>query len=525
VSFNNDDEGDGLAALFGGITPQAAPPGAPGTRRAAQQAAAAPADPNAAPVAPPSPASPAWPSPPPAQEVPAAPPSWAAPGVEPPRTPQYPGLAPNVPIAPQTPSALPSAPLPPAFGAPPPNPAPSPNPAPPAYDLPAYDLPAPAAAPSYSSPEPPQAPPYGAPSFPAPVTPQYPGLAATPVDPPTAQYPRTDGPPAWGAPPPASGVPTPAQAPPPVQAPPPAAWSGYSDPSVQAAPPPLNEPPAPTGFEALGLAQPSPPPTAEPPSAGYGAATESAYASAYARPGSPSFDDRATGQDDRIPAPESVPALRSDAAPPATAFPPGPLLPTANPMEPPEHLERATTGERVGLVLAVLTGPVGLILAIVSAVRGARRRGWVIGVGRAAIVLGVISTIGFGIGGVVLADLRAQQMQFDRLAAASAEFCAAGTENPALVAPPTLGWPAPAATVAESLTLMQEWTTRWTDLAATSPEELRAGLELLVAQGTTIVDTVTQARSVDDAANQAAIAATATQSGVADWFQTYCVSP
>jgi hypothetical protein len=211
---------------------------------------------------------------------------------------------------------------------------------------------------------------------------------------------------------------------------------------------------------------------------------------------------------------------------PVLRRPPGPLLPTEKPViESSDDLARATTGEKIGLVLAILAGPIGLVLAVVNAVRGVRRRGWLTGIGRASIVLGVLSTIAAGIGGLALWNIREAQLAHDQVAAASAEFCAAGAQNPQLVEPPLLGWPDPGPTITESLTLMEEWTTGWTDLAAVSPADLRAGLELLATRGGEVVAAVQQSRLVNDAENERVIAAAASSSGVANWYDTYCVAP
>jgi hypothetical protein len=220
------------------------------------------------------------------------------------------------------------------------------------------------------------------------------------------------------------------------------------------------------------------------------------------------------------------PAVRSDAGSPATVFPPGPLLPSATAaVETPEDLERSTVGEKVGLAVAILTGPIGLVVAIVTAARGARRRGWLIGMAKASLVLAVISTIAAGIGGYTLWNIRADQIQHDAIAAASAEFCAAGAADPSIVTPPVLGWPAPGATTTESLAAMQAWTDNWTTLAATSPATLRTGMELLATRGQVIIDAVTASRSIDDAANQQQISQIEAQSGVAAWYATYCAQP
>jgi hypothetical protein len=476
VSFSNDESGDGLAALFGGITPQ----GDAGPRRTAP-AAPAPAPGEPAPVAS-EPADPVF--------------SATPPGV----APQYPGLAPSLPVAAPTapPAYSPPAYSPPAYPPPAAAPAAYAPPASPAYEMPAppvygmptlptqpppsYDLPAPAvapAAPVYDAPAVMQTPPPYDP--PAPDAGSYPGLApSAPTYPPTAQYPAGTYPPTQYPAEPASA---PYEPPPAYPVAPP---SAYSSPAAEV---PVFAPPPAGAYDLAPPVEPNPVPPSPPV------------------------------------APQH-PLVRSEPAVPATVFPPGPLLPSSTAaVETPEDLERSTAGEKVGLVLAVLTGPIGLAVAIGNAVRSARRRGWLIGLVRASLVLGVLSTIAAGVAGYVLWNIRADQIQHADVAAASAEFCAAAAADPAMVAPPTLGWPAQGASIGESLDLMQAWTDRWTTLAATAPAKLSTGLELLAEKGQTIIDAVTAARVVDDAANQAQIASAEAQSGVATWYSTYCLEP
>lgn len=521
MSFNNDEEGDGLAALFGGVTPQAEP----GPRRAAP----APPEPGSTPAA-------------------AVPPPGAS-------QPQYPGLAP---------SASPAY-SPPAYS-PPATPSYSP-PASPAYEMPApapqaplaYDLPAPAVAPApgaspYEAPATPNYPGLAAPpsyDLPAPGATQYPGIApSAPSHPATAQYPTGldpatafpsaplqepsyappayDPPPAYEPPPayqPSAYQPPPAYEPPPGYEQPPAYHPPAYQPPPEYPPPlagaPVYSSPAGPGYDlppAAPLAYPTP--LEEPPS--YGAPPPS-----YESFGGPPVlaEPPLIAEPFERPVPEH-PLVRSEPALPAAVFPPGPLLPSSTAaVETPEYLERSTAGEKVGLVLAIIAGPIGLAIAIANAIRSGRRRGWLIGVVRASLILGVLSTIAAGIAGYVYWTVRSDQIQHAEIAAASAEFCAAAEADPTMVAPPTLGWPAPGASVSESLTLMQAWTDRWTTLAATSPAGLRTGLELLAERGQTIMDAVTQARTVDDAANQTQIAAAEAQAGVANWHTTYCLEP
>jgi hypothetical protein len=511
VSFNNDDDSDGLAALFGGVTPQADP----GPRRTA---AAPPESEGPATTAPQTP-------PPPVAAPPVAAPPVAAP--------QYPGLAPSY--------------EPPTFAAP----------ASPAYEMPApipqaspsYDLPAPASAPStpqtYDLPAPAQYPAQvpSAPSYPP--TAQYPaGLdpaTAFPTAPPTGQaYPPTASPqPPVYEPPPAYQPPAAYE--PPAAYQPPAAYEplGYRPPPAAeqpatVAPPSPYEPPVaypPPAYPPAAMPAPEYSPPAYPPPVVPPAPQDSQVPGVAAQAADPVGYPPALAEPPLIAEPvasayQEHPLVRSEPAVPATVFPPGPLLPsTRAAVETPEDLERSTAGEKVGLVLAALTGPLGLAFAIVNAARSGRRRGWLIGVVRASLILGVISTIAAGIAAYAFWTIRADQLQHAEIAAASAEFCAAAEADPTMVAPPMLGWPAPGASVSESLTLMQAWTDRWTTLAASSPADLRTGMELLAERGQTIIDAVTAARTVDDAANQAQIAAAEAQSGVANWYTTYCLEP
>jgi hypothetical protein len=551
VSFSNDDEGDGLAALFGGVSPAVAAPGDPGPRRAAQA---------------PAPVEPAEPAP---GGVPASTETRAetapTPGWSPASPTQYPGLAPaasapaasSMPPAPTSPAfpsyapPSPAAPPAPAYGAPaaPPTspayemPAPAPAPSSPPPGPQSYDLPPPASAPSapawspqptphapapqptQQTPAPQPPPPFGAQQYGSPQPPPPYGAEqyASPQASPSYDLPAPEGARDLGAPPTGVAYPPTAQYPADL-----ADRTAYPSgpPQGTAYPPPVAEPPsyAPPAGPGYDLPASAPAPLQEPPSAAPPLGYE-----AYARPSAPDERRHDTSRYDALPVsspPGEHPLVLSEPAPPATVFPPGPLLPSSTAaVATPEDLERSTAGEKVGLVLALFTGPIGLAVAIANAVRGARRRGWLIGVVRVSLVFGVLSTIAAGIAGYVLWNIRLDQIAHAEVAAASAEFCAAADADPTMVTPPTLGWPAQGASVGESITLMQAWTDRWTTLAAESPAKLGTGMELLAETGQTIVDGVTTARVVDDAANQAQIAAAAGQSGVAGWYTTYCVTP
>jgi len=295
----------------------------------------------------------------------------------------------------------------------------------------------------------------------------------------------------------------------------------YDLPAPAAAPStPTYEPPAAYDPAAAYQQQSFQPPTYEPPT--YEAPPQPA---AYEPPQTASATQHQFGAPAYEPAARVAEAPSGAALSPTPVVPAGPLLPSRTAVVTPEDLERATVGEKIGLALAILTGPLGLLIAIISAVRGGRRRGWLIGISRVSLVLGVLSTIATIIVGIVGWNIRADQMAHDGLAAASAEFCAAAEADPSMVTPPTLGFPAQGNSIPETIDAMTAWTTRWTELAATSPAELRTGLELLAAKGQTIVDSVTESRSVDDALNAQVIGSVQAQSGVPAWYENYCITP
>ncbi|MEP6843010.1 MAG: hypothetical protein ABJA11_05785 [Pseudolysinimonas sp.] len=192
------------------------------------------------------------------------------------------------------------------------------------------------------------------------------------------------------------------------------------------------------------------------------------------------------------------------------------------PSEEEPDLGRSTLLERIGLGLSVVVGPVGLIVGIVNAARSAHRRGWVIGLVRASIAIGVVMTVVIAIGGYYQYTQFKQQQQHAQTAAASAAFCAAIKAQPSMVQLPTFGWPAVAASIPDSLTAMQAYQDRWEKLAKVSPAGIKADVSKVAAAAKAIIADVTVARTVDDPSNVAVMSSLASTSGVPAWHSEYC---
>lgn len=185
-------------------------------------------------------------------------------------------------------------------------------------------------------------------------------------------------------------------------------------------------------------------------------------------------------------------------------------------------LGRSTWAERIGLVLAILIAPIGLIVGIVAAVRSANRRGWVVGIVRASIAIAAVLTVVLGIGGYYEYTQFKQQQAHDQVAASSAAFCAAIKADPSMNQLPTLGWPAVASTIPDSLKAMQAYEDRWTKLAKVSPAGIKPGVTRVAAAAKKIIDSVKVAHTVDDASNVAVMSSVASSSGVPAWHSEYC---
>ena len=185
-------------------------------------------------------------------------------------------------------------------------------------------------------------------------------------------------------------------------------------------------------------------------------------------------------------------------------------------------LARSTAGEKIGLVLAILIAPIGLIVGIAAAARSARRRGWVVGIVRASIAIAIVLTLVWGVAGYYgYTQLKLQQAH-DQTAAASAAFCATIKADPTMDQLPAFGWPAVAASIPDSLKAMQAYEDRWTKLAKVSPPGIQPGVTRMADAAKKIIDAVTVSRTVDDASNVSVISSTASSSGVQAWYSEYC---
>ena len=99
----------------------------------------------------------------------------------------------------------------------------------------------------------------------------------------------------------------------------------------------------------------------------------------------------------------------------------------------------------------------------------------------------------------VLDDAR----KHDALEAASTQFCQTVADNPDMVSQPTFGFPAPAASIPDTLTAIQEYVDRWDALAEVSPSRIRTDVTRVADAARGILDTITTTRLVNNDENVA----------------------
>jgi hypothetical protein len=201
-----------------------------------------------------------------------------------------------------------------------------------------------------------------------------------------------------------------------------------------------------------------------------------------------------------------------------------PLVFGGGPADAPDEtgLARSTLSERIGLILAIVVAPIGLILGIVSAIGSVRRRGWVIGMVRATVAVGAVLTVVLAVGGYFAYTQYEQQVHHDEVAAESAAFCATLKSDPSMYQAPTFGWPAVASSIPDSITAMQAFEDRWTKLTKVSPAGIKADVAKEAASAKDIISSVTVSRTIDDASNVALMTSVASSSGIPAWHAEYC---
>lgn len=156
------------------------------------------------------------------------------------------------------------------------------------------------------------------------------------------------------------------------------------------------------------------------------------------------------------------------------------------------------------------------------ATQSSRRRGWVHGFVRASLAIALVMTLVVGVAGAYFYKVLDDQRRHDSIQAASAQFCSTIHDNPDMISQPAFGFPAPGATIPDTITSIQAYIDKWVALAKVSPSGIRADVTKVADSARDILDNVTTTHLVNNDENIAVMSSVASATNIVGWSQLYC---
>ena len=182
----------------------------------------------------------------------------------------------------------------------------------------------------------------------------------------------------------------------------------------------------------------------------------------------------------------------------------------------------ASVLEWIGLVLAVLAPPLGLVITIIARVIARRRYGWTTAVARAATVISIVLTLVLAAGSVVYAIIAENEAAEARVVAAAQPLCDSLAETPGVLELEAYGWPTEIAPIADTVVAMKLYQERWQQLAGIAPASAKAGTTAIADQAALLVTGVESTQAIDRTANLAAMKTVTDASGLPQFAATFC---
>jgi len=189
---------------------------------------------------------------------------------------------------------------------------------------------------------------------------------------------------------------------------------------------------------------------------------------------------------------------------------------------PPRVKPKTSVLEWIGLVLAVIVPPLGLVVTIVARIVTRYRKHWTTTVAKAATVISIILTLVLAAGTVVYSVLAEEQAAEDRVFASAQPLCEALATTPGVLDTPGYGWPIEVAALPQTLDAMRAYQARWTELTALAPDAAKANLGAIADQAAVLVAAVESTQAIDRQGNLSKMAAVTGASGLPAWVTTYC---
>ena len=128
---------------------------------------------------------------------------------------------------------------------------------------------------------------------------------------------------------------------------------------------------------------------------------------------------------------------------------------------PPRVTPRTSVLEWIGLVLAVIAPPVGLLVTIAARIIARYRHHWTTTVAKVATVISIVLTVVLGVGAVALAITAEKNAAAARVVAAAQPLCDALAQTPGVLELEAYGWPTEVAPIAVTLDSMRAYLALW----------------------------------------------------------------
>ncbi len=177
----------------------------------------------------------------------------------------------------------------------------------------------------------------------------------------------------------------------------------------------------------------------------------------------------------------------------------------------------------IALGLAIVLPPLGLLAGLVAVVAGSRSRGWASEVAKAATAIAIVLSIVTAGGLVAIVGASDVDAQFDGTVASSREFCGVLDTAPGILASSTFKWPAPGATVTDSIEIMVAYEAFWLELETAAPEGIAGEAAAVAAAARSIITAVESSRIIDRDDDLEVMASVAAGSRIPGWAKQYCL--
>lgn len=183
---------------------------------------------------------------------------------------------------------------------------------------------------------------------------------------------------------------------------------------------------------------------------------------------------------------------------------------------------RASVLEWIGLALALLLPPLGLLLSLAGRIVARRRHGWTTVVTTASTALSVSLTVILAGGALALGVFQSNEAANAALLADAEPFCSAVAGTPGLLESPAFGWPTQKVGITESIERMGEYAQRWQELAGLAPAAIADDAAAIADAAGQIVDEVTESRLLQRQDNLDHMVAVTSATGIVAFSAEWC---